>query len=176
MITCFFCWGIQGIQRSFDYKGRACRREVWSSFFLFLGIGIIVSLLASWMSDGAYLLLLLMMFGIFIVPVISSWVRRFHDINLSGKWFFLLLSMILSCFGYLINYFILALPRTLQAWEALENMERAEDSLWVALSILCLFCVLLIVFLALMLVRGSEKENKYGLPHDYIDRDNWSLR
>ncbi|MDI2112875.1 DUF805 domain-containing protein [Commensalibacter nepenthis] len=174
MLRNFFFWAIQCIQRGFDFKGRACRREVWS-YAVFIGIiNLLLSLIIGETLAG------ILMFILFIIPGISSCVKRLHDINLSGKWVFVFYGMIFAVYGYVIYIFI-ALGMMSDQYPGIENL--SDEEIWQfmtqymsdeVVNLLVLFGIHLvtsIVLLVLMLKRGTAGENKYGQPHDYIDRD-----
>lgn len=63
-----------------DFKGRASRRELWTYVFNFwFCIGLLGPVLLLWP--------LVLVYAVFaLIGFFSVWVRRMHDINLSGWW------------------------------------------------------------------------------------------
>lgn len=73
----------RGFERSFQFSGTATRAEFWW-FILFVAVGIrVVDLILS-------LFLSLLLF----IPLLSVGARRLHDINFSGWWQLLALTII----------------------------------------------------------------------------------
>lgn len=70
-----------------NFEGRARRSEVWWAMLFALLVNIILGLGFAMVGDPGLVV------GLFnlatIVPFISVWVRRLHDINLSGLWYLL---------------------------------------------------------------------------------------
>jgi len=74
-------------KRYADFSGRSTRREFWLFRLSFWGMIVIVALLGS-MIRGGIGALLVVAFLAFIVPSIATTVRRLHDQNRSGWWYF----------------------------------------------------------------------------------------
>lgn len=66
-------------RRYFDFRGRACRAEFWFFMLFCVLLDIFFRLIPLEFLIYAVNVLLL-------VPSISVWVRRLHDLNLSGFW------------------------------------------------------------------------------------------
>jgi uncharacterized membrane protein YhaH (DUF805 family) len=81
------------LKKYFVFKGRARRREVWNLFFvnrvlgLIPGINAIVSLLTC-------------------IPSITVGVRRLHDTNRSGGWYFLGLTPLVGMIFLFVGIFV----------------------------------------------------------------------
>lgn len=85
-------------KRAFDFKGRTSRKDFWITY----GINIIVSFLISFLLVGAFnygsdaLLYGVEIFAslfsiVILVPSLSILIRRLHDTNRSGWWYFIAL-------------------------------------------------------------------------------------
>jgi uncharacterized membrane protein YhaH (DUF805 family) len=71
------------------FSGRARRAEFWY-FYLFNVILIFATILVSIISQSAALMILLAIyFVVSIIPSIAVTVRRLHDTNKSGWWYFI---------------------------------------------------------------------------------------
>lgn len=173
MIKNCFLWGLQGLQRWKNYKGRSCRQELWSYVVFAILLGAILYPLGSLMNDSLCILMTFIMVLIMLIPAFPLWVRRLHDLNLSGKWLLLIVGIMFFCHGYSLYYFIQIWD--LGAFDHVEEfskesiIEKTADPLWFLISIIGIYLITWIVFLTLMLWRGSQQENRYGLPHDYLD-------
>mgnify|MGYP001196724410 CR=1 FL=1 len=77
------------IKKSFDFKGRASRKEFWSFFSFILLIIVFTSIITSETNDDTQSGLIGIIIILFCIPYISSQVRRFHDQGKSG-WYTLL--------------------------------------------------------------------------------------
>lgn len=89
-------------RKTFDYNGRATRKEFWSFIlistlpFLFAGAVLLFSFIwvDLWviMFWGIGLASVISFFSVIIIfPFVSLGIRRMHDIGRSGWWFFSLL-------------------------------------------------------------------------------------
>ena len=106
---------INVIRNSFNFKGRATRKEYWM-FQLFIFIFFIVFLFAMTfivglmfqVSDKAGINALLfasLLFLLFGLPNIALTIRRFHDLNKSGWWFLWILLPYIGIF--IVLFFML---------------------------------------------------------------------
>ena len=139
----------------FNFRGRSTRSEYWYAYlFVFLvGIGIyFISLLTTtiiggraavgiaWLLDAAEL--------VFVIPGLSSQVRRLHDAGKSGWW--VLGSAVIS----LVEIPLIIMAGINQSIEAL-------------MGVICFMSLALIAYGIVMLIflcRPSDGPNKWGLP------------
>jgi uncharacterized membrane protein YhaH (DUF805 family) len=83
-------------RRYADFTGRASRSEYWW-FVLFAGLvemaGVVLAVLMARSSAAGVLVALFVLFGLFvlgtILPTFAVWVRRLHDTDHSGAWWFI---------------------------------------------------------------------------------------
>jgi uncharacterized membrane protein YhaH (DUF805 family) len=99
-----FNYFIKGLRYSFDFNGRATKKEYWY-FILF---GILTLLVIGIFSTTLYALTSWVM----IIPVTAVMVRRIHDIGRSWKW---LLLVFIPIVGLVVLYWLI------QPSEANEN-------------------------------------------------------
>lgn len=94
-------WFLIGLKKSFDFSGRARRKEFWFFYlfsFLFSIVAAILDLSFDTMYYGDYgLITIIYTFAVFL-PSISVSVRRFHDLGMSG-WNFLI--SLVPIFGFI---------------------------------------------------------------------------
>jgi len=106
---------IKTIKNSFNFKGRATRKEYWmfqllgSIFFIvFLFVMIFIAGFIFQVSDkvgvNVFIFNALLSFLLFGLPNITLTIRRFHDLNKSGWWF---LWMLLPYIGIFIVWFFM---------------------------------------------------------------------
>tara|TARA_R110000868_G_scaffold18267_1_gene80747 strand:+ start:328 stop:789 length:462 start_codon:yes stop_codon:yes gene_type:complete len=137
-------------QKHFKFQGRASRKELWLFVICFellililKGIFFILSILASSgyiLKDTSFLLKLSInsLFLIFFtIPLITVFVRRFHDLNFSGWWYLFFTTLISLGFS---------------------TVGKNVDKLfYVSIAFL-------IIFIILMFRKGTPGSNKYGEP------------
>ncbi|WP_251423658.1 DUF805 domain-containing protein [Veillonella agrestimuris] len=82
-------WGhfVNAMNKFFVFKGRASRKEYWS-FVLFYIIFMAIAGLVLGMMDLPDRVLNSISY-VFLVPSIAVTVRRLHDLNKSGAWYFI---------------------------------------------------------------------------------------
>jgi uncharacterized membrane protein YhaH (DUF805 family) len=82
-----------GYDRYSDFKGRASRSEFWY-FAAFAAISsVILNLIYLYNTDLIWFVLLIQLF-VFTIPHLAVFARRLHDINKSGWWYLLFLTVI----------------------------------------------------------------------------------
>ncbi|MCX8075349.1 MAG: DUF805 domain-containing protein [Clostridia bacterium] len=70
-------------KRCFDFSGRSTRKEYWMAYL----INIIIIFILSFISQTG--IDLITIYGLLIIlPTLSLFIRRMHDINRSGWWIF----------------------------------------------------------------------------------------
>jgi len=158
--TCF--------KKSFTYKGRAARSEFWW-FHLFLTICFICSMMADYLvfkESNSYFNTACSML---IFPQIAVYVRRIHDLNLSGFWVLpyavlsfavLLSSAILSVFTIFVTLnenLAIYLSEHVQEWEYF-----AEFYDKITLGVLKVVSLMNIAFVIMFVSKGTSGENRYG--------------
>jgi len=80
-------WYLKALKKSFDFEGRARRKEFWL-FYLINSIVLLVLELAFMESSAGIVLTVL--YSLFIcIPSLSLSIRRLHDVNKSGFWLFI---------------------------------------------------------------------------------------
>lgn len=89
---------LHAVKNTFNYKGRARRKEYWSIVFIY----VILYLMLMLAGDSYTLLLLIGGLILITIPIaISVTVRRLHDINWSGWW---ILGAMIPIFGIIIGF------------------------------------------------------------------------
>ena len=132
--------------RFFDFFGRANRREFWlfALFYLFASFMLLWSalLLGLLFPFPATATILLITFYLFawgsLIPLLAVAIRRLHDIGRSGWWILLGLSSL--C--------LLIPPSLLGAWRGV---------LWLPV-------IALLALVVMLLWRGEEGINRFGVP------------
>lgn len=86
-------WYLKVLNQYADFKGRARRQEYWM-FALINGLAtIVLYALAMFFSDSAFGLIFMAAYVLYalavFVPSLAVLVRRLHDTNRSGWWFFI---------------------------------------------------------------------------------------
>jgi uncharacterized membrane protein YhaH (DUF805 family) len=80
-------------KKSFDYKTRSSRKEYWTFFFITLGVVITFSFVMinidSFVISSILAMLLTIVFLCMVAANIALSVRRLHDIDFSGWWYFI---------------------------------------------------------------------------------------
>lgn len=144
----FIYWIIQAFQRLFDIKGRSCRREFWSFSLLIYGLDCLNDHFYNPERDILYSILSYVL----VLFTFSIAVRRLHDINCRGIWYvtFFIIAFILYCFN---DY----LP------------SNAQTLVFTIFSFICVLASL--IFFIQFLLPGTPTMNKYGNPHNYLNRN-----
>jgi len=68
------------------FSGRANRSEFWYFFLFYIIANIIASIMDIFLFDTVYGMFFWIVYILTLLPYISVWVRRLHDINKSGWW------------------------------------------------------------------------------------------
>lgn len=90
-----------GLERAFDFKGRASRGEYGGFLLLFVGVYCAAALMdGAFGLSGFYIAPMLL-----LVPYVAVTTRRLHDLNRSGWWQLLALGA-----GVFVLFFLLAQP------------------------------------------------------------------
>ena len=89
-------WSMKCMRKYVDFSGRARRKEYWY-FYLFqiivgFGLGIIAAILD--LSDDGLNGIMALMYLVFLLPNLSVLARRLHDVNRSGWWMLISLTII----------------------------------------------------------------------------------
>ncbi len=141
--TCF--------KKFFTFSGRASRSEYWYFvLFLYVIYGCIVTNngFVKALSSSIYLSMLYATCN--IASLTAATVRRLHDIDKQGLWYFVVLGAVLSWFFILLSFFITILP-----------MEKENAFLFIAVITFISF-ILLIISLTLLCTKGTEGDNRFG--------------
>ena len=132
----------------FKLKGRANRAEFWSfQLFIFVMLTLLFILLYYHVSLGFYGLVGFI--ALIIIPYFTLFVRRLHDLNISGF-------VVLFCFFILPFIFLVALIVLGET-----NADSKYFSYLAMLEFIAKICIL-VAFYALALLKGSKGTNKYG--------------
>jgi|TARA_B110000459_G_C16278018_1_gene345027 uncharacterized membrane protein YhaH (DUF805 family) len=88
-----------GLTKYFDFSGRTSRQEFWWYYLGMFILSLLVYHLAWLVSGETYIEFennfITTIWDIFIfIPGISIMVRRLHDVNRSGWWFFIVMTII----------------------------------------------------------------------------------
>lgn len=89
-------WSMKCMRKYVDFSGRARRKEYWY-FYLFqiivgFGLGVIAAILD--LSEDGFNGIMALMYLVLLLPNLSVFVRRLHDVNRSGWWIFISLTII----------------------------------------------------------------------------------
>jgi uncharacterized membrane protein YhaH (DUF805 family) len=98
-------WMLMPLRRYAEFDGRSCRQEYWMFMLLQILVGIVMIVIVgaagamttpnvdggepSTAGDLIFGLLALVWFGLFVIPTIAVTVRRFHDQDKSGWFWFI---------------------------------------------------------------------------------------
>ncbi len=77
-----------------DFQGRATRSEYWSFWLAVTPVSIALNLLALSFGEGVLRTVISLIPLVFFLPMLASGVRRLHDINRSGWWLLLGLTIV----------------------------------------------------------------------------------
>ncbi|GEM_PF-2809943 len=145
-------------------QGRARRREFWSYLITYIIIASVlgsISCAASFVANflGSFFasvtgLILLALF----IPLISVYVRRLHDLNLSGFWFWYL-----STFGLPVIYTSHILDVDPSCSKIIARIDKV-GSVWLGWILIALFWSFgaPVVSGLLLLYRGKNEANDFG--------------
>ncbi len=93
------------LNQYWNFRGRTRRREYWS---FVLVSGLVYSIVAGLDHHYALRNVLEVLYGLAIaLPAAGVTVRRFHDVNRSGLWYFISLVPVI---GWIILFYLLAYP------------------------------------------------------------------
>lgn len=172
----------------FTIKGRATRREFWMFLLGYYLLMFLLAIIEGLLTQQANLTNLLSLF--FIIPFITLFVRRLHDIGLSGWWYVLMLLACLPFLGIFI-YIMVDFYQKLVATGALaagisqnEEIEIIQtivqgyvsDSttkpliIWTLLSLLLAILSNVASFIC-CLVDSQRGTNKYGPSYKYPETE-----
>ncbi|MBQ9371804.1 MAG: DUF805 domain-containing protein [Thermoguttaceae bacterium] len=135
------------------FKGRASREEYWYWFLFRFLTGLCLGCIP-FVGTVAWFVLWL--------PTVSVFVRRMHDINRSGWWWFLL-NLPLAALQ-ILNVSYLVMGENLS--EEIAQLEPTDENFLTILTVVC--CagayILLagVVTLIMLCLRGTRGDNKYG--------------
>jgi uncharacterized membrane protein YhaH (DUF805 family) len=98
-------------QKGFQFKGRASLAEYWKPFLINVVLSILAFTLEVTISHAFALLIDLYGLAV-LIPSLSLLVRRLHDTNRSGWWWFIDLVPLV---GFLVLLYFLAQPSSIGA-------------------------------------------------------------
>lgn len=153
-------WFILALRNSFDFKGRARRRE----FGWFLLGAVLISTFVSILEEASLALALSgsatffavlnnIISLVFIIPQVSVTTRRLHDLGYSGWWQLLLIV------GWLVLAVIMGGMLGVGQFSSVEI--RSFVGVWTIIA-LVLFAFNFIMWLYLIFKDGQKPPNKYG--------------
>ena len=88
-------------QKSFTFKGRASRAEYWLFGLFQLILACIICFIQIIMQESAFLTIISLIPYISLPAAISVFVRRLHDVNRSGWWYWIAFTIIGAFFPLL---------------------------------------------------------------------------
>ncbi len=89
------------LKKWITFNGRATRKEYWSFVGFNILLRILIFLALLFLNEVLYLPFLLVILFISIAEL-SCGIRRLHDINKSGLWYFIVLIPIIGSIWYII--------------------------------------------------------------------------
>lgn len=92
----FFDWSMKCLKNYVNFSGRARRKEYWY-FYLFqilIGLILVISLAIIGVSDAGIDAISGLLSLFFLLPSLAVGARRLHDVNRSGWWMLLALTII----------------------------------------------------------------------------------
>ena len=82
-------------KKYFDFKGRASRSEFWYFMLFYYGVSFFLIFMSNILnSDALAGLGLLFYFILGLIPALAVCVRRLHDINKSGWWQLIMITIV----------------------------------------------------------------------------------
>lgn len=107
-------WYFAAFKNAFDFRGRACRSEYWYfagfNFVFLMMLGYIDFVSGAWDPDLAIGVLSSIYYIIIVIPGISLIVRRLHDLDRSGWWFFAFMIPIIGTIACIITMMLKGTP------------------------------------------------------------------
>ncbi|WP_294032990.1 DUF805 domain-containing protein [uncultured Moraxella sp.] len=92
----FVDYAVQTITKNYaNFNGRARRKEYWGTMLVYMIVAVILSMLMNitfWISEYLsyfFVLVASIFYLATIVPIIALTVRRLHDVDKSGWWYFI---------------------------------------------------------------------------------------
>ncbi len=181
--------------RLFACKGRATRKEYWSFTLIHILLFLVLCTLAICLLGEIILPFLIIVSLILQILFIPITIRRFHDVNLSGKWviarflvdvFIIVVSVILGVYLYVdvfqskeLIFDIVSPEYTLHECESeliLEDgafLDVISHNFYlhcVLLSTLCVVSYVLTLFIFIVtFLDSSNGSNKYGFSRKYLN-------
>lgn len=96
MPATFVDYAVQTITKNYaNFNGRARRKEYWGTMLVYMIVAVILSMLMNitfWISEYLsyfFVLVASIFYLATIVPIIALTVRRLHDVDKSGWWYFI---------------------------------------------------------------------------------------
>ncbi|WP_088043303.1 DUF805 domain-containing protein [Bacillus sp. EAC] len=146
-------WYIKVLKNSYDFSGRARRKEYWmftltNTLFNFLVTGVLVSTNASFVVNIVAIIYYVLMF----IPILSVSIRRLHDIGKNGWW--LLISVL--PFIWFLPLFLLPVAQVFGI-----NMQyQLVGLVGIFVSLLTIICF--IVMITFFCIDSQNGGNQYG--------------
>ena len=96
--------------RALDFAGRSCRTEYWGAYLINLaGLFVIMFLEMTLLRAGSFPVITFLFLLALMLPTLSVTVRRLHDTDRSGWWYFISL---VPAIGPLVLFVFLVLGGT----------------------------------------------------------------
>jgi uncharacterized membrane protein YhaH (DUF805 family) len=140
------------------FTGRSNRQEYWISVGLLILVAIVLNVFNMQAASAAI-----------TIMWIVTWIRRLHDVNLSGWWAALPIALLFVLVGAAIAFGGPEMVKTLQALEA--GNESALSSPSANLLLIVALAALAIQFgftIWLGIKAGTVGKNKFGVPPEPI--------
>ena len=164
MVQCFINGLMSTVKKTFCMSGRATRCEFWS--YTLTALVIVFSLLVIGLGLGAianflgvfWMGLTLLVYIALFIPCISLTVRRLHDVNLTGFWYWYLCPV-----GLPIIFIVYLLNLDSSANNLIEKI-KGVGSIWLGwiLALLCWPGGAAATLFLLFLYRGTKGDNDFG--------------
>ena len=153
---------VSSLKKSFSFQGRAPRCEFWTFLLFYVLVQVVEFLLLS-LADGSKLgEILFWIFAVvsllLLIPLISVSVRRLHDMNLSGFWFWYLTPA-----GLAVVYVVYILGMDKAAERLIDRIAKVGSS-WLGWILAWLLwpAGAPIALLLLFLYAGQTGDNDFG--------------
>lgn len=153
---------VSTLKKSFTLAGRANRCEFWTfqvAMLLLLIVEFVLFLLAAGSVLGTiFFWLFLIIDVLLLIPNIAVLVRRLHDVNLSGFWFWYLSPVGI---GMIYIVYLLGLDKSAERFVERINKSGSPWLGWI-LAIISWWWAASSALLLICLYKGTDGENEFG--------------
>lgn len=160
-------WYKEVFKKTFEFEGRARRKEFWYFILTNVIIGFILGFISSFFAESMIPLVLMSLFSLIVfLPSISVSIRRLHDKNFSGYW--LLFLAPLYILGLVDNLIVFVPDLIAVRMLLMSYMFSSEIGMGIYLGYSIIAFIIGVTIFILALMRGTIGDNKYG-PDPAVD-------